>query len=652
MVAAVAIFLCVLIAVLVLLYYPRSVTVGVIPEEAGELASYSISHGRAIFIFNRAVLIGDQATAKIMAPGFFPESVRLSTDQKTVNVQLFPVPARIVLTTEPSLSNTEWSINGIPAHTGEMLDIEVDPGTLVIGVEHPHYRTESVEIELTKDATVEQIIELIPVSGKMGINSFPEGATVSINGEIRGKTPLALGGLEGGDLNIELTLENHLPVRDTVAITNSNDEVLRDYIMEVQPAALEIIASPAGGDLSVNGKLVRPSSPISLSPERQHVIRYQKKGYIPENFSVVLAPGEKKSVKLELSVEKGQTTIRSNPSATLVVNGREVGVTPQILELQTVEHSVRLVLPGYREQTIRFTPDADFPLLIEKTLQPETEARMAEAKQQVSNSAGIKMLLFKPGGVRFTMGSPASEPGQRANEFLRSTVLEKPFYAGVAEITNRQFSQFSGDKTGKPFLPKTNVSWVEAVRFCNWLSDREKHEHVYHLDSSGNVTGYNPQATGYRLISEAEWEWLARLAGRSVMFRFLWGDSLDVPANAGNFADESAKGVLSRIIPEYNDGYSGVAPVGSFPVDINGLHDMAGNVSEWMHDVYHLSPPEDGTVAVDPMGLQRGSSHVVKGSNFRTARVSEMRSSFRDGVSGPRDDVGFRVARYVYGKEQ
>ncbi|MCY4275191.1 MAG: SUMF1/EgtB/PvdO family nonheme iron enzyme, partial [Gammaproteobacteria bacterium] len=602
-VMAIVIFLSVLIIVVFLLYYPRAVTVQVIPEEANELADFSISDGRAFFIFNKAILISDQATAEISAPGFLSETIPLSNDQQTINVQLSPVPARIVLIAEPALSEIEWSVNGSPMYTGEVLDLEVEPQTLIIGLKHSYYQDESFEIELSRGDTFEKVIVLTPVSGRLNLNSYPKGATVSINGEIQGQTPLTLDGLKGGILDIELTLKDHLPTRDRIIITNENNDVLRDYILQIQSASLKINVSPSDGQLIVNGKSAKPATLISLSPGREHLVRYEKKGYIPQISTVILDPGEQKSIMLELAEEKGQITIRSNPPATLVLNDEELGLTPQVLKLQTVAQTAKLVLSGYRTEVIRFTPDADYPILIDKTLQTEAQASMAEAKPQVTSSSGLQVKLFKPDGIRFTMGAPPSEPGQRANEFLRSTVLKKPFYAGVTEVTNQQFSQFSGQKTSNPSLPKTNVSWSDAARYCNWLSDQENLDRVYQLDSSGNVIGFNPQATGYRLITEAEWEWLARLAGRSNKYRFLWGNSLKIPENTGNFADESAKGILPRVIPDYNDGFSGLSPVGSFPTDINGLHDLAGNVSEWTHDVYNLSPPAVAAADIDPMGL-------------------------------------------------
>lgn len=651
LILAAAVFLVILVAVFLALYFPRGVSVEVLPEEAGETAAYSIVEGRAMFLSNKAILISRQATANVSAPGFIAATVALSAGEKSVRVELQPVPARIVLTVEPALPDVEWIVDGKEAHVGKRLELEVMPGPVTVGIDHPHHEVETVRIEPRRGETVERHIDLTPVSRSLHVNSFPSGASVVLDGEKRGETPLTLDGLGGGSHELELSLTDHLPVRDSVRITNRDGDLVRDYLMQVKSATLEISVSPAGGELTVDGRTVSPSTPVGLVPGRQHIVHYRKDGYIPLTRQFTLDPGQRETVSLALSVETGQVTVRSVPSASVVLNGKPLGPTPQTLTLQTVEHTIILERPGYRQSEIRFTPDPKLPLLIDKTLEREAVAKLAESPEQATGPAGVTLKLFRPSGIRFTLGAPASEPGQRANEFLRDTVLDKPFYAGVTEVTNEQFDRFSGESSANPSHPKTGISWTEAARFCNWLSDQEKLERVYRLDSTGNVRGYNPRATGYRLISEAEWEWLARVAGRNRAHRFVWGDSVRIPDKTGNFADESGKGVLSRIIPNYDDGYSGVAPAGSFTPDPNGLYDLAGNVSEWVHDVYHLVPPAEGAVEVDPLGRQAGSSHVVKGSNFRTARVSEMRSSFREGLTEPRDDTGFRVARYIYGDE-
>ncbi len=75
---------------------------------------------------------------------------------------------------------------------------------------------------------------------------------------------------------------------------------------------------------------------------------------------------------------------------------------------------------------------------------------------------------------------------------------------------------------------------------------------------------------------------------------------------------------------------------------------MAGNVSEWVHDVYSIVPP--GHVVVrNPLGEKRGNAHVVKGANWRSGTLTTLRPAFREGLTGGRDDVGFRVGRYLYG---
>jgi formylglycine-generating enzyme required for sulfatase activity len=104
-------------------------------------------------------------------------------------------------------------------------------------------------------------------------------------------------------------------------------------------------------------------------------------------------------------------------------------------------------------------------------------------------------------------------------------------------------------------------------------------------------------------------------------------------------------------VPNYNDSYVNVAPVGSFNRELSGLYDMAGNVSEWVHDVYLVMPPMTNTTVLNPMGEQRGQSHVIKGGNFRSGSITMLRPAFREGLTTGRDDVGFRIGRYLYGRK-
>jgi formylglycine-generating enzyme required for sulfatase activity len=102
-------------------------------------------------------------------------------------------------------------------------------------------------------------------------------------------------------------------------------------------------------------------------------------------------------------------------------------------------------------------------------------------------------------------------------------------------------------------------------------------------------------------------------------------------------------------VSKYNDGYPEVAAVESFTQENSGLYDQGGNVSEWTHDSYSIIRPKSGKVFQDPFDLTMGSSHVVKGANWRSGSITELRPSFREGLVNSRDDLGFRIGRYVYG---
>jgi formylglycine-generating enzyme required for sulfatase activity len=76
---------------------------------------------------------------------------------------------------------------------------------------------------------------------------------------------------------------------------------------------------------------------------------------------------------------------------------------------------------------------------------------------------------------------------------------------------------------------------------------------------------------------------------------------------------------------------------------------MAGNVSEWVHDVYSILPPRNEKISDNPLGEQQGAAHVVKGANWRAGTITTLRPAFREGLTDGRDDLGFRIGRYLYG---
>jgi formylglycine-generating enzyme required for sulfatase activity len=258
-------------------------------------------------------------------------------------------------------------------------------------------------------------------------------------------------------------------------------------------------------------------------------------------------------------------------------------------------------------------------------------------------------------GGSYTMGSERREQGRRANEFPRKVTLSRPFYLGTREVTNGEFRRFKPGHTagfvGKRTLdldgqPASSVSWTDAVLYCNWLSTQEGLPPAYE-QKDGRWVLVQPVTAGYRLPTEAEWEYVARHAGQGARTqRYEWGDALPPPEGIGNLAGSEAAAEMTRVLEGWQDDYPAVAPPGKFRANAFGIFDMTGNVSEWVHDAYVSFETNAG--GTDPTGPAAGGTrHVIKGSNWRTAIFADLRAAWREGADAGSQDIGFRVARYA-----
>jgi len=116
---------------------------------------------------------------------------------------------------------------------------------------------------------------------------------------------------------------------------------------------------------------------------------------------------------------------------------------------------------------------------------------------------------------------------------------------------------------------------------------------------------------------------------------------------SGNYADSSAAGRLTTILNGYSDSYLFAAPVGKFKPNALGIYDLGGNVAEWCHDFYDIyNSARKGTLR-DPVGPSKGKYHVIRGSSWRHGSITELRLTYRDYSKKPRNDLGFRIARYA-----
>ena len=117
---------------------------------------------------------------------------------------------------------------------------------------------------------------------------------------------------------------------------------------------------------------------------------------------------------------------------------------------------------------------------------------------------------------------PANEKDRQRNEVQRDVSFSRKFWVSKHEVTQAQFAAFTG-KGGGSALPVTNISWSEAAAFTNWLSQKEGLTPFYVIQN-GRVTGVDATSKGYRLPTEAEWEFVAKLNRRASQTTFLWGN--------------------------------------------------------------------------------------------------------------------------------
>ena len=641
---------CGVLIVALTVVYATGTSVRIAPPDAARAGSVSVEDGIAVAVSGVVYALSSQPVVAVSAPGFRPARRQIQSHERggVINIILQELPARLLASTSPAAQGTRWSVNDTLLATGSRFERELMPGAYRIGVNHPYYAPAEQQLTLGRGEQRELDIPLRAVAGELVIESLPAGATVRLDGVEAGTTPFRRS-LAGGQHQLEVSLDGYAHISEHVEVTNTAALVTRSYRLRRPSATLAFEISPPGGTLLVNGKKINPAQHYGVPANTQLDVTYLSPGYTRLTRMVLARAGQTTRVQLHLQPEFGRVDIRSRPPARVFIDGTDKGMTPLSLNLAAKPHTLSLRRRGYRTIDKRITPSSSHTTVIDETLATELAARLAEASQQYTNSAGVTLVLFHP--TPFTMGAPRHQKGQRANEFERPVTLTKPFYAGQYELTNAEFRRFKPDHRGAAELPVTSVRWIDAAMFCNWLSRQEDLPLFYRINNA-ELLGIDRTSDGYRLLTEAEWEWLARRAGRKADTIFPWGDEPILPPKAGNVADESAQGSTPSYIPKYVDGHAGLAPVGSFPPEASGLYDLTGNVSEWVHDYYSIVADPTPASQSDPFGPAAGRSHVVKGSSWRSGSLTPLRAAYRDGLRESRDDVGFRIARYLYADDE
>jgi formylglycine-generating enzyme required for sulfatase activity len=565
---------------------------------------------------------------------------------------LTPLPGRIYFDTQPVPAEV-W-VDGVSIGTTPLKAVDVAAGERKVTFRNARYLPQEMTVTIDgKRAEQAFAATLVPNWGTVTLSSEPAGTTVFVDDQEIGVTP--------GDFQIvagvhELRLKHpgFKSWRARLEVTATQDQTLPLIKLEAADGLVAIASKPAGAGVTVNGSY-RGETPLEvpLTPGTRYDIRITRAGYETAKRQVQVKPNEEQSIQVELAALTGRVSIQAEPkTAEIFVDGISRGTGSQVLTLPAKPQTLEVKLPNYASYSARFTPQPGLTQEINVRLLTVAEARQQAMKPRVTAANGQTLVLLTPTD-KFSMGSSRREPGRRANELIRDVTLTRPFYLSTTEVTNAQFRKFDpkhdtgvyeDQKLNNDDQPVAKVTWTEAALYCNALSRLDRLPPFYRTEGD-KVVGVNKTATGYRLPTEAEWEWAARtMPGTSAEKRFPWGDDFPPKDRSGNYADRAAGHLVGRVIFGYNDNQIVSAPVATFPADARGLFDLGGNVSEWISDFYEI--PKD-TPTSDPMGPDTGEYHVIRGSSWMNGTITELRLTYRDYGTDGRPDLGFRIARFV-----
>lgn len=608
-------------------------------------------------IGDRTLLRKGTHTARVRKQGYYDvdQSFVVGDEQSmTVRLSMRKKPGRLLVVTDPPV---EAIVTVDDAEVGKAPfgPLELQPGKHVVTVEAERFLPFIDAIEIPGLDRVETLyVQMVPRWADVAVESEPAGAAIFAGDQQVGVTPATIELLEGSH---EITVSKDGYAAWDGSVTAAANEAQSLPMIRLQPANAKLLVNtiPRGANVTVNGRY-RGQSPItlSLSPDVDYTIGMSKAGYGVTTRNLRLESAASDSITVDLSARLGSLTVNVQPQdATVYVDGRARGTGNTTVRLTAAPHRIEVRRPGFQSWTRTVTPRPGYPQTVSARLR-SLEAIARDAVAQTVKTAASQTLRRVEGGT-FTMGASRSEMGRRANEVIVPVTITRPFLIGVMEVTNKEFAQFRANHDSgadvHPSLaaddnPVANVTWEDAVQYCNWLSAQEGRTPAYMLEFDKWVP-VTPIPDGYRLPTEAEWVLALRYGGASKAPRFAWGSKWPPPKGVGNLADVSARALVPSILPAYDDGFASTAPVGNFKPNALGLHDAAGNVAEWVHDYYTVPTPGITTPVIDPVGPERGNSHVVRGSSWRHAGITELRLSYRDYSSRPRPDIGFRVARYA-----
>jgi formylglycine-generating enzyme required for sulfatase activity len=333
---------------------------------------------------------------------------------------------------------------------------------------------------------------------------------------------------------------------------------------------------------------------------------------------------------------------RNSPFTRAFLDQMEVPGQDLAVMMKRVTSAVRVATKNAQSPWVSSNLSADFAFVATggaPSASPAAAAAPAPALAPASPAPAAQGDFVTVPAGSFMMGSPDSEANRNGNEGPQHNVNLPSFLIGKYEVTFDEYDAYceeAGAKKpddhgwGRGRRPAIYVNWYEALAYCNWRSEREGFKPCYTIKPGSVSCDFS--ANGYRLPTEAEWEYAAKggPAAAGIKPNAIYAGSPDVDKVAWYSRNSSG----------------GTHPVGKKKANGLGLYDMAGNVWEWCWDYYrsdfYKMSDED-----DPTGPISGSDRVYRGGSYSNSE-SAQRSADRGGSFGPTirsENFGFRLVR-------
>ena len=546
--------------------------------------------------------------AQVPAPGpELPAAPEVAVETEPAPADETVAASAIAIVTTPA--GAEVYLDGVVIGETplELDDLAAD--TYQLSLRHPHYETVDIALPLAAGVTEQVERELVRGTGALELDVSPASAWVERDGErLAEGMPATLAELPAGDVTLTVGAPGHEAV-EVSAVVPKDDVGSLEVILESALGTLTLALVPADAEVEFLD-IEESYAPGMELAEGPHRLAVSRQGYAPATPTVEVSGDTVHEIALEPAPQPF-TLAASPPNATISFRDGDMAYTPG-MELLPGEYELEAQLLGYESWSGTVLHDTE-PTVHEVSL---TFVSHEYTDALLSGGAGPLMTVVPAGS--FAMGCTTLADCPESELPVHDVSIDTAFAMSRYEVTFAEFDRFvqatghdrpNDQGWGRGSRPVVGVSWEDATAYAAWLSSE---------------TGQR-----YRLPSESEWEYAAR-AGTDTAFAF--GDAIEGNANC----DGCASGSDGRTMP-----------VGRYPPNAWGLHDMHGNVWEWTQDcsaVSYEGAPADGTAT---LGGDCSRRILRGGSWFNTSNFARSAARLSGSTDVRGNIAGFRVVAEI-----